>query len=193
MSSNNIEIEIHVRIEKVSKLMEFLKKNGKFQSEKQQIDEYFTPAHRDFLSVRPITEWLRLRAAGSKYSITYKNWKVDKDGKTYSCDEYETGLGDLEQLRKILTALDFKSIVTVDKLRSTWIYQDYEVAIDSVKNLGEYVEIEYIGKDEQADPKSVTREMVGLLKKIGCGTITRDYLGYPFELLFPKEVTREIQ
>jgi predicted adenylyl cyclase CyaB len=193
MAKHNIEIEIHVRIEKAAALMAFLKKEGQFQSEKQQIDEYFTPAHRDFLKVRPITEWLRLRQADAKYSITYKNWKTDADGKTYSCDEYETTLGDLQQLRNILLALDLKPIVTVDKLRSTWTYKDYEIAIDSVKKLGDYVELEYIGADAHAVPKTVTKEMVQLLKKIGCGTISRDYQGYPFELLFPKEVVREIQ
>ena len=115
------------------------------------------------------------------------------DGKTYSCDEYETSLGDMEQLRKILLALNFKSIVTVDKVRNTWTYQDYEIAIDSVKNLGDYVEIEYIGKEKQSDPKAVTVKMIQFLKSTSCGTIERDFQGYPFELLFPKEIVREIQ
>lgn len=193
MASNNIEIEIHVRIEKVSALLKFLEKNGKFESEKHQIDEYYSPTHRDFLQVRPITEWLRLRNADGKYTITYKNWKTEADGKTYSCDEYETSLGDIEQLKRIFLALNLKSIVTVDKLRKNWIYEDYEVSIDSVKDLGNYVEIEYIGKEKQADPKSVTLEMVQFLKNTKCGIIERDYQGYPFALLFPKEIVREIQ
>jgi len=187
MANKNIEIEIHVKIENNKPLMNFLKKNGKFQYENRQVDEYFSPAHRDFLSVRPITEWLRLRDADGKYSTTYKNWHVGDDGKTNSCDEYETKVENLENLKNILKALNFKSIVTVDKLRQTWTYKNYEIAIDSVKNLGDYVEVEYIGEDENVDPKIVTKEMVDFLKEIGCGEISRNYQGYPFEILFPKE------
>ena len=49
------------------------------------------------------------------------------------------------------------------------------------------MEIEYIGKDEKVNPEEITEKMINLLKKIGCGKIKRDYVGYPFRLLFPKE------
>lgn len=189
----NIEIEIQVNIEKPEPLIEFLKQNASFQAEKHQVDEYFSPSHRDSLSVRPVTEWLRLRDADGKYFINYKNWHVDENGKTQYCDEYETKIESLDQARKILTAINIKPVAVVDKLRKIWIYNDYEVAVDSVKGLGEFVELEYIGKDENADPKKVTDEMVGFLKKVGCGKITRNYVGYPFLLLFPNEEKYEIQ
>ena len=55
------------------------------------------------------------------------------------------------------------------------------------------IEIEYIGKDNKVDPKKITEEMIEFLKKIDCGKITRNYVGYPFLLLFPEEVKYEIQ
>ncbi|GAI26198.1 unnamed protein product, partial [marine sediment metagenome] len=57
---NDIEIEIQVKIENSKPLIEFLEKNADFRSENHQIDEYFSPAHRDFIGVRPVKEWLRL-------------------------------------------------------------------------------------------------------------------------------------
>lgn len=193
MANSNIEIEIQVNIENPKLLIEFLKKNGDFQSEKHQVDEYFSPAHRDFLAVRPVKEWLRLRDADGKYSINYKNWHFDKNGKSHYCDEFETKIEGIEQVRKILAALNFKSVVVVDKLRKIWTHKEYEVAIDSVRSLGDFVEIEYIGKDEKVDPKKITEGMIDFLKKIGCEKITRNYVGYPFLMLFPKEVKYEIQ
>ena len=193
MAHNNVEIEIQVNIENPKSLAEFLKKNGSFQSEKHQIDEYFSPAHRDFIAVRPAKEWLRLRDADRKYSINYKNWYFDENGKSHYCDEFETKIESAELVRKILLALNFKSLIVVDKIRKIWIYKDYEVAIDSVKNLGDFVEIEYIGEDNKIDPKAMTEEMINFLKKVGCGKITRNYVGYPFLLLFPKEVKYEVQ
>jgi len=193
MANNNIEIEIQVNVENPKPLIEFLKANGNFQSEKHQLDEYFSPAHRDFLATRPVAEWLRLRDADGKYSINYKNWHFDENGKSHYCDEFETKIEGIEQARKILSVLNFKPIVAVDKLRKIWTFGDYEIAIDSVKNLGDFVEIEYIGKDEKADPKKITEEMINFLKKIGCGKIKRNYVGYPFLLLFPKEAKYEVQ
>ncbi|TRZ64735.1 MAG: class IV adenylate cyclase [Spirochaetia bacterium] len=193
MANNNIEIEIQVNVENPKPLIEFLEKSGNFQSEKHQVDEYFSPAHRDFLGVRPAKEWLRLRDADGKYSINYKNWHFDENGKSHHCDEFETKIESIDQARKIFSALNFKSLVVVDKLRKIWAYKDYEVATDSVRSLGDFVEIEYIGKDESIDPKKVTEEMVEFLKKVGCGKITRNYVGYPFLMLFPEEAKYEIQ
>ena len=189
----NIEIEIQVNIENSKPLIDFLEKNADFKKESHQIDEYFSPAHRNFIEVRPVKEWLRLRDSGGKYSINYKNWHYDKGGKSHYCDEYETKIEDLSQLRKILDVLNFKPVVKVDKLRKIWTHKDYEVAVDSVKGLGDFVEIEYIGKDEKADPKKITEEMINFLKNIGCGKIKRNYVGYPFQLLFPEEVKYEEQ
>ena len=189
----NVEIEIQVNIENSKPLVEFLEKNAEFKSEKHQVDEYFSPTHRNFIEVRPVKEWLRLRDSGGKYSINYKNWHYDENGKSNYCDEYETKVEDLSQIKKILDTLNFKSIVKVDKLRKTWMYKDYEVAVDSVKELGDFVEIEYIGKDETVNPKKITQEMIYFLKGLACGKIKRNYVGYPFQLLFPKEVKFEEQ
>lgn len=187
MAHNNIEIEIQVKVEKLKPLMRFLKAKADFQGEKHQIDEYFSPIHKDFLRVRPVSEWLRLRSAGGQFSINYKNWHREKDGKSYYCDEFETKIGSAEVAKNILSALNFRPITAVDKLRKIYTYKDYEVAIDSVKDLGDFVEIEYVGKNSKADPKKITSEMIDFLKRIGCGEIKINYGGYPYLLLFPKE------
>ena len=193
MANNNIEIEIQVNVENAKPLWEFLETNGSFQAKKHQLDEYFSPAHRNFIAIRPVAEWLRLRDADGKHSINYKNWHYDENGKSNYCDEFETKVENIEQGRKILSALNFQPVIVVDKLRKIWTYKDYEIAVDSVKNLGDFVEIEYIGEDEEADPKKITEEMINFLKEIGCGKITRNYVGYPFLLLFPEEAKYEIQ
>jgi adenylate cyclase class 2 len=192
MANNHIEIEIKVNLENVKPLLDFLESDAVFQSEKRQIDEYFSPINDDFLAVRPVEKWLRLRDANGKYSLNYKNWYFDANGKSNHCDEFEARIEEFEPVKKMLSALNFKSIVIVDKLRKTWTYQDYEIAIDAVENLGDFVEIEYIGQDNQADPKKVTDEMIIFLKNLNCGKITRNYVGYPFQLLFPDEINIEI-
>ncbi len=186
----DIEIEIQVQVEKVKGLLVFLKKNGKFVSEEHQVDRYFSPAHRDFTSVRPVNEWLRLRDSSGKYLINYKNWHRGEDGRSHYCDEYELTLTDLGSMVKIFGVLDMKLLVIVDKRRKIWRYRDFEVSIDCVQGLGDFVEIEYKGRVKK-DPTKVTASMIAFLKEHGCGKIARNYLGYPYQLLFPEELKLE--
>lgn len=185
--ARDLEIEIQVQVEKIKALLDFLAKKGKFVGEVHQVDQYFTPAHRNFIAKRPADEWLRLRDAGGKYSINYKNWHHNKEGQSNSADEYETRVENLAPLQKLFAAIDIKPITVVDKKRQIWLYKDYEIAIDKVKNLGDFVEIEYKGKKKNPDPDKIAQEMIAFLKKIGCGQVTINYQGYPFLLLFPNE------
>lgn len=183
---NDIEIEIQVRVSSVNNLERFLKENAEFNGEKYQKDEYYSPAHRDFLAKKPIAEWLRLRESKTN-SITYKNWHYDTDGQSHYCDEFETPVENIEKLRKIFTAIDMRLLTTVEKTRRIWDYQDYEISVDSVTNLGDFVEIEYKGSDSLLTPKKITDDMIEFLKRIDCGKIERNFVGYPFMLLYPED------
>lgn len=191
MNNKFVEIEIQVQIENVKDLLKFLKKNAKFVVKERQIDRYYTPAHRNFIAKKPIKEWLRLRDSSGKFSINYKNWYYDKDGKSDYCDEFETEIKDIESIEKILSALNMKLIATVDKKRETWKYKDYELAMDNVKGLGDFVEIEFKGENTRKKPKEITRQMIDFLKKNNCGKVIRNYVGYPYQFLFPHEIKLE--
>jgi len=192
MAKDN-EIEIKVQVEKIKLLIGFLKKNAELIGTQHQIDEYFVLKHRNFISIRPTKEWLRLRDSNGKYSINYKNWHFDKDGKTNDCDEIETKVEDITSLRKIFTAIDIKPITRVDKERQIWLYKDYEIAMDQVKGLGNFIEVEYKGTGTKINPKRITDEMIQFLKDHGSGKVTRNYQGYPFLQLFPEEAKFENQ
>lgn len=193
MPRREIEIEIQVNVERIQPLVDFLQQRGVYKGEECQKDEYFSPAHRDFLSTRPVLEWLRLRETEGRFSLDYKHWYVDERGKSNYCDEYTTTIAEPAAFRKILTALNFHSIGTVDKIRKTWLYDKYIIALDTVKNLGDFVEVEYNGDDAAVvNPKEVTDAMTQFLKDHGCGTIKRNYKGYPFLILFPGEREYEV-
>ncbi len=192
MAHNNLEIEIQVNIERADQLLGFLNRKAEFRGEVHQVDEYFSPiGERDFLARRPVAEWLRIRSIGDKHSLNYKNHHYEADGRSYQRDEYETPIVDVQQIKNILLALNFKTAVVVDKIRKIWVYQNWEFAVDSVVGLGNFVEIEYIGQEE-VDAKQVCDEMMVFLKTMDCGEIKRNFQGYPFLLLFPKEAKYEI-
>ncbi|MCL5436089.1 MAG: class IV adenylate cyclase [Patescibacteria group bacterium] len=187
---NDKEIEIQVQIEKAEPLLNFLEKHGDFKYESRQTDEYFTPSHRDFIAIRPVKEWLRLRTEAGRHTITYKNWHYGSGGRSYHADEYETQVADLASLKKLFLALNFKPLTAVDKTRRVFQYKDYEIALDSIKNLGEFVEIEYKGR-ARSEAKVIYNEMVEFLRGLNCGKIRRNNGGYPFLLMFPEEAKYE--
>lgn len=184
------EIEIQVQVEKPEKLIAFLKKQAVFKYKNHQIDGYFVPAHRNFLDKKPIEEWLRVRESDAKASITYKKWYYQKSGRSTHCDEYETNIENADQFKKILRALDFKPVVTVNKVREVYSYLEYEIAIDSVKGLGNFIEIESEAKKDK-DPTKTTQEMIKFLKDLQVGKIHRNYRGYSYSLLFPEDTNVE--
>lgn len=187
----DIEIEVQLRVESTDKLIAFLEAEADFTGEAYQKDEYCVPAHRDFVAVKPVREWLRLRESNKGSSVNYKNWHYDNDGRSTHCDEYETPVSDIDQMRKIFKAVDIKPLITVEKKRKTYRYKDYEVALDEITGLGSFVEVEYKGEDQTVVPQEVTAGMIAWLKEIDCGKIERNYVGYPFMLLYPDEVTFE--
>jgi adenylate cyclase class 2 len=178
------EVEIQVEIENIKPLVDLMEKSGKLLFSEHQIDHYYTPAHRNFAELEPINEWLRLRNSDGKYSITYKNWHRDESKKAHHCDEYETTLGEINQVEKIFDVLNFTIVVIVDKKRKAYLYKDYEIALDQVKNLGNFVEIEYKG-DKVRDPDEIAKEMKRFLKNLGLGRIAINSVGYAYKLLKP--------
>src|SRR5690348_5829328 len=120
------EIEIQTRIEKTDALKAFLENEAQFISENQQIDEYFIPAHRDFVAIKPIEEWFRIRDEKGVYTMNYKKWHYENGIGQYA-DEFETRIEDKNTARDIFLALDMKPLITVDKTRRKYLYKEYEI------------------------------------------------------------------
>lgn len=121
----------------------------------RQIDEYYNASHRDFLAPQAISEWLRIRTESRGASINYKRWHpIDGLVKTHA-DEYESGVVDVEAVRRLLEAMDFRPLITVDKTREEWVLPDVEVVFDHVVDAGSFVEIEFKGDAASVEDATV--------------------------------------
>ena len=156
-------------------------KGAKKLGSQHQVDVYYNAPHRDFLAAPNISEWLRLREENGRASINYKRWlPLEAKIKTH-CDEFESVVTDGEALRKLLQALDFTELVTVDKRREGWQLGDIVVALDTVKGLGEFVEFEYKGEAESVD--EAHRHIQHCIETLGVKLGERNHVGYPYPLL----------
>lgn len=146
----HVEVEQKYQLLNHDELRQRLKENGgKRVGVERQIDVYYNAPHRDFLASDDLSEWLRLRDEHGRVSINYKHWwPAGVEIKTH-CDEYEADVSDGDAMRKLLAALDFKELITVDKEREKWDLGDIEIALDTVKDLGTFVEFEYKGDEAQ--------------------------------------------
>lgn len=184
MAHQDVEIEIKFCLTKREHLAleKRLKKSAKFLSDNRQIDRYFNAPHRNFLEPEHPVEYLRLRESGKVGSINYKYWYKDDKRASTHCDEYESEISSTSALKKILTRLDFKEYLTVDKHRKSYqLSNAFELDLDEVTGLGYFIEIETLrdfGSVEKA-----RAEIMKLAKSLKIDTTKVDNHGYVFALL----------
>jgi len=149
-------------------------------------DVYFTPVHRNFIAEEPTSEWLRIRTNNEgKSSINYKDYDKKKNGaNTVHCDEFETEVGSERVLEKIFGRLDFREICVVEKKRSTWNFKDVEIAIDDVKDLGWFIELECKGSFSSIE--EAKKHLYSVVKELDAELGEQDFKGYP-KLLIEKK------
>ncbi|QQS39100.1 class IV adenylate cyclase [Candidatus Woesebacteria bacterium] len=182
MANKDIEIEIKLPLKNALEVKKFLNKKGKLVARDIfQKDTYFVPIHRNFLDVKFPFEWLRLRESSKGFSLNYKHFYPENVKKTDYCDEYETKIDDVTVMKKILQSLDIKEIVTVEKTRTTWIFEGVEVVVDKVKNLGDFIELE--AKTYFENPRDGKKLLFETLKKLNARVGEEDLRGYPFRIL----------
>jgi len=178
----NIEVEIKIAIDNFEEIKAKVSSIGKLIKLIHQIDEYYVPSHRDFFAQKPHpTEWLRIRTNPDKIIFEYdKSINKKANGEQECTEEYETEILNADEFRKILKFLDFKYVVTVDKQREYWDCGDLEIALDKIKDLGDFIEVEAKGSfKNNVDAKNACvkfLEDIGI-KDVESLKINRGYAG----------------
>ena len=151
-----------------------------------QVDDYYTPAHRNFISPEFPFEWLSIRRRGGRAILNYKHFHPEGCDKFTHCDEIETELASPDQTEKIFAAMDIKKLITVEKEREKFVIGDFEVSMDSVKDAGFFIEVEAL-KDFGGVHK--TRKAIeDFAIKLGLDPVKADNRGYHYLMLKSKKI-----
>lgn len=112
-----------------------------------QADTYYDAPHRDFAET---DEALRIRRetrdGETSARITYKGPLVEAESKTR--EEVETGVDDGQEAASIFGNLGFTPAATVRKERTFYRYRGYTVTLDTVEDVGKFVEVETETEEE---------------------------------------------
>ena len=152
----------------------------------REVDSYYNGTQRDF---RRTDEALRLRSCthlpeGPRETLlTYKGPKLDD----LSCArrEYEVAVSDGETAQKLLEALGYAPVFTVDKTRRELHLGAVTLCLDQVAGLGRFLELELLVEPEEREVAEA--RLLDLLDRLG---VPRDRLTRTsyLELLMEKGV-----
>jgi adenylate cyclase class 2 len=130
----------------------------------EQRDTYYAHPARDFAVT---DEALRIRRVGEQSFITYKGPKFDATTKTRR--EIELPITSPDCFAEMLAALGFKPVADVAKVRRILQIERppflIEVALDKIKGLGDFVELEVAAK--MADLDSARAQIAQLASELG--------------------------
>jgi len=181
----NVEVEIKIEVADLDVIRDKVARFGKLIKSINQIDEYYIPCQRNFFALKPQpVEWLRIRTNPDKTIFEYdKSINKQANGEQECAEEYETEISNPDEFRKILTFLDFKKVVVVNKQREYWDCGDLEIALDKIKDLGNFIEVEAKGNfKDNFEAKKACLEFLDKVDITNAGDVQINK-GYPVLVL----------
>ena len=180
------EIEVRYQLNNKIELEKWLNQNTELIHSSHQIDTYYDNKYKSFIKdPEHIYDWLRIREENDNITFNYKHWLPEGEVIRTYCEENELNISSPEEMKKILCNLGFEVLIVVDKVRNSWKYEEYEISIDTVKNLGDYIEIEYKGT-ENTNISDIIKNLNTILEKINANIGEEDHGGYGFKLIKQK-------
>ena len=148
------EVEVKARLEDREAVIKKLESFGcKFGEELHQVDNIFTPDAGIFPPPKG-TPVLRIRKENDKFILTLKINQTSRQ----DCIEHEVEIVQDKEMESIIKLLGFRDDVTMDKKRIKTKYKDMEIVLDTVKDLGEFIEDEKITMESDSSARKKIQE-----------------------------------
>lgn len=109
---------------------------------REQVDDYFIPPQRNFFAKDPPIEYLRVRSEKGRNHLNYSYVHFGRNGWLKATDEYETVVEDPRTVTEIFKIVGLIPKVKVIKTRKYFDCGKFEVTLDHVKGLGDFIEVE---------------------------------------------------
>lgn len=171
--NDNQEIEIKVKISEkaLSTLKLLLSSNAEYKGEFIQNEYYLdNPDNSWFLQHKTgykyANKYLRVRMTKKGDWVCFKNWEASDTAEGYGtyCKDIEYQVSSGEKAISLFQAIGYTDITSFKKIRSSYIYKGIEISIDTVEDLGTFVEFE-IKERKFIDPAAEYQRLISFLEK----------------------------
>lgn len=109
---------------------------------------------------------IRIRRLKNLAILTFKKKSAGKD---VHWKDIDIPITDPDLLEDILLSSGYVYAVLIDKIRNSYKFNEYEINHDTILNLGNFVEIEYISTPEDNISNKID-DIKLLLNKLGCSS-----------------------
>jgi adenylate cyclase, class 2 len=156
-----LEIELKVRVPSLDPVRrQLIGHNARFLGRVHEHDIYYNAPHRDFGKT---DEAVRIRYTGDHAVITYKGAKTGSSG-LKAREELNTAVESGDVFEAILDRLGFTRTAEVNKWRENYQIGNAAISLDSVDELGTFVEIEVMSEGNE---KAASTQIDAVSKEIG--------------------------
>ena len=139
-----MEIEIRAKVDNLKELEEkIINLGATLVDKKNQIDKYFG----EIILFKKLgySFLMRVRDEGNKKFLTYKSAKSKRDG---VWEEYELNIDDEITAETMLKAMGLEKIIEVEKNRIEYKLNGLTICLDTIKDLGNFIEIESLNDND---------------------------------------------
>jgi adenylate cyclase class 2 len=156
-----IEVEVRAKVDSFRGLRQVLGEKARFMGSTHQSDTIF--GHPSFLdSENKVIEGglvSRIRESGDKKVLEFKEISRQSGGL-----ELRHEITDPVKIREFLEKLGFREAFVINKVRETYLYRDFLVCLDTVENLGQFIEVEkFAGSEKEAG--EIWKQCLDVLKE----------------------------
>ena len=160
-----IEVEAKAVVENLSEIKKKAAKIGKYIGHERKIDEYYTLEN---LSKYP-EKSIRIRKKEDKYEVNFKRRLSYIEG-VHAKKEVELEIQDISGFKALIKDFGFK--LWLKKEKETYLYKikkNFHIEINKVKNLGWFIEVEYLCRPREInkarDEVLKIAELLGIRKE----------------------------
>jgi adenylate cyclase class 2 len=193
--AKEIELKLKLTETEFNSLSAWLKDNAKFIKEVSHKEYYLDNPENSFKFIShdgfvDATDYLRVRFTKEGDSVCLKRFEINKStSKSKNVGEDETVVQDGNAMLALLENLGFSDKTLISKSRKVYVYNEFEISVDIVQSLGEFVEIELLEKtkEEETDITVGFDHIYSFLKTLGFKQITYMSRGYLSMLWNPEK------
>jgi len=175
------EVEIKARLKNKKAVMDKLTALGcTFEPAVTQEDTVYARNVGSLKEFRNNDVFLRIRVKNKKKIIFTIKKRMAND---LDAIEHEVEVSSREEMEQALFLMGFKEAIRVNKTRVTTRYDNCEICIDEIENLGSFIEMEKL--TEEGDSEKIQEELFEFFLTLGITKDDRAFSGYDI-LMFQK-------